>query len=64
MSCKKKNSMGEKRVSIALDFPLEFRDFFCIHYSRNTERALLKIVGKLSECSLEKSSERKKKSMG
>ena len=33
----RKKSMGYKCVSIALDFPLEFRDFFCIHYSGNTK---------------------------
>ena len=34
----KKNLMGYKCVSIGLDFPLEFRYFFCTHYSRNTKR--------------------------
>ena len=34
----KKKYVGYKCVSIALDFPVKFRDFFCIHYSRNTKR--------------------------
>ena len=45
-----KKIMGWKCVSIAVDFPLEFRFFFCIHYSRNTEKAEKKKVGNLSEC--------------
>ena len=40
--------------------PSRISSFFCIHYSRNTNRAETKIVGNLSECSQEKCSERKK----
>ena len=42
---KKKKCMGQKCVSIALDFPLEFRDFFCIHYSGNTKGHEIKNQG-------------------
>jgi len=58
---RKTKSIGYKCILIALDFPFEFRDFLCIYYSRNTNRAKKKKrVGNLSECSLEKCSGKKK----
>ena len=60
---KNKNTMRWKCISIALDFPLEFRVFFAF-IILEILTGHKKKVGNLSESSQEKSSERKKKSIG